>query len=146
MQEANGLYYLNFSSKSPIKSTTQYSFNVVILSQADDSLVSKNYISNKKMKLSEEQIERIKEYLRTTPVTRAFIFGSYVKDHANEQSDVDILVELDYSNPIGLLFIKIALDLEEILHKKVDLVTSNGISKYILPYVQKERVLIYERV
>lgn len=98
------------------------------------------------MKLSEEQIERIKEYLRTTPVTRAFIFGSYAKDHADEQSDVDILVELDYSNPIGLLFIKIALDLEEILHKKVDLVTSNGISKYIFPYVQKERVLIYERV
>lgn len=98
------------------------------------------------MKLSEEQIERIKEYLKATPVIRAFIFGSYVRDRANEQSDVDILVELDYSNPIGLLFIKIAFDLEDILQRKVDLVTTQGISKYILPSVQKEKFLIYERI
>ena len=37
------------------------------------------------------------------------------------------------------------LDLQELLKKKVDLVTLNSLSKYIKPFVDQDKVLIYER-
>jgi len=37
------------------------------------------------------------------------------------------------------------LELEEILERKVDLVSSKGISKYIKPIVDTEKKLIYAR-
>lgn len=46
-----------------------------------------------------------------------------------KNSDVDILVELDYSKHIGLGFVGMKLDLENRLHKNIDLVLSNSISK-----------------
>jgi predicted nucleotidyltransferase len=97
------------------------------------------------MKLSKKNIEIIKTYLADKPVNKAYLFGSYVRGEANKTSDVDILVELDYSQRIGLLFIQMQLDLEELLHKKVDLVSSNGVSKYLKPIIDHEKELIYAR-
>lgn len=97
------------------------------------------------MKLSSEEIRMITDYFRNKPVSKAFLFGSYSRDEAEENSDVDILVELDYSKHIGLGFIKMKLDLEEKLHKKIDLVSSNAISKHILPFINNDKKLIYER-
>ena len=97
------------------------------------------------MKLSSEEIRMITDYFRSKPVLRAFLFGSFARDEAEENSDVDILVELDYSKHIGLGFIKMKLDLEEKLHKKIDLVSSNAISKHILPFINNDKKLIYER-
>jgi hypothetical protein len=36
-------------------------------------------------------------------------------------------------------------ELQQKLQKKIDLVSSNGLSKYIKPFIEKEKVLIYER-
>lgn len=79
------------------------------------------------------------------PVLKAYLFGSYASGTAVDESDVDILVELDYSQKIGLQFIQMKLDLEKILDKEVDLVSSNGISKYIKPLIDREKRLIYEK-
>jgi len=43
---------------------------------------------------------------------------------------LDILVELDYSEPIGMQFFGYQEDLEKLLNRKIDLVTSDGLSKY----------------
>jgi hypothetical protein len=58
---------------------------------------------------------------------------------------IDILVDLDYSQKIGLGFVQMQLDLEKLLNIKVDLVSSNGLSKYIQPIVDREKQLIYAR-
>lgn len=97
------------------------------------------------MKLSSEEIRMITDYFRNKPVLKAFLFGSYSRDEAEENSVVDILVEIDYSKHIGLGFINMKLDLEEKLHKKIDLVSSNAISKHILPFINNDKKLIYER-
>lgn len=97
------------------------------------------------MKFSTEDINIIRTYFQDKPVLRAFLFGSFSRNEASEESDVDILVELDYSRHIGLGFIDMKLDLEEKLHKKIDLVSSNAVSKYILPFVNRDKRLIYER-
>ena len=97
------------------------------------------------MNLEKSKIETINNYFRTRPLLKAYLFGSYVRGEADSESDIDILVELDYSKKIGLQFIQMKIDLEKILHTKVDLITSNGISKYIKPFIDNEKQLIYAK-
>jgi len=97
------------------------------------------------MKLSKKDIQKIKSVLELSPVDRAYIFGSYARGDADNSSDVDILLELDYSKHIGLGFVKIKNDLEDILKKPVDLLTEKSISKHIFPFIESDKKLIYER-
>ena len=97
------------------------------------------------MEVSKTLISKIRNYFKDKPILKAYIFGSYSRTEADGNSDIDILVELDYSHPIGLEFIGMQLDLEELLHRKVDLLTDKAISKYIKPYIEKDKVLIYEK-
>jgi uncharacterized protein len=97
------------------------------------------------MKLTDAKLKIIKDYFRTRPVLKAYLFGSYVRGQADNQSDIDILVELDYSQRIGLGFVQMQIDLEEMLQTKVDLISSNSLSKYIKPLVDSEKELIYAR-
>ena len=76
---------------------------------------------------------------------RAYLFGSYVRGTADASSDIDVLVDLDYSQKIGLEFIKMKLDLEKLLNRRVDLVSSARLSKYIKPIVDQEKQMIYAR-
>jgi predicted nucleotidyltransferase len=97
------------------------------------------------MTLTKKDINTIKDYFKDKPVLKAFLFGSYARQEASDTSDIDILVELDYSQHIGLGFVSMKFDLEEKLGKKIDLVSSNAVSKYILPFINKDKMLIYER-
>lgn len=97
------------------------------------------------MTLDNTKIESIKNYFKTRPVLKAYLFGSYVRGEADNKSDIDILVDLDYTQKIGLQFIQMKLDLEKLLNNEVDLVSSNGMSKYIKPLVDVEKRLMYEK-
>src|SRR3954470_2630629 len=97
------------------------------------------------MTLTKKDINTIKDYFKDKPVIKAFLFGSYAWQEASVISDIDILVELDYSQHIGLGFVSMKLDLEEKLGKKTDLVSSNAVSRYIQPFINKDKMLIYER-
>jgi predicted nucleotidyltransferase len=97
------------------------------------------------MTLDSSKIESIKDYFKTRPVLKAYLFGSYVRGMADNESDIDILVDLDYSQRIGLQFIQMKLDLEKLLDSRVDLVSSNGLSKHIKPLVDVEKRLIYAK-
>lgn len=97
------------------------------------------------MELTSENIELIKKYFADKPILKAYLFGSLARKAADKNSDIDILVELDYSKAIGLQFVRMQRELEELLGKKVDLVSAKGLSKYISPIVNKEKKLIYAR-
>lgn len=97
------------------------------------------------MKLSGNDIEIIQDFFSGKPVLKAYLFGSYSRNEADRVSDIDILVDLDYSQHIGLGFVQMKLDLEQKLHKKIDLVSSQAVSKRLLPFVNKDKQLIYER-
>ena len=97
------------------------------------------------MVLSSSNINSLQNYFSTQPVLKAYLFGSYARNEALNTSDIDVLVDLDYSQVIGLEFVQMQLDLQDLLAQKVDLVSSRGLSKYIKPIIEKEKILIYER-
>jgi uncharacterized protein len=93
------------------------------------------------MGLQKQHIEAIKHYFSGQPVLKAYLFGSYNRGEENSESDIDLLVELDYSVPVGLEFVQMQLDLEGLLQKRVDLVSARGLSKYLKPVIDKEKTL-----
>jgi len=97
------------------------------------------------MHLNQTEIQLIRDYFQGKPVNKVFLFGSYSRNEADENSDLDLLVELDYSKHIGLEFFGMKIDLEKTLHKKIDLVSAKGVSKYILPFIEKDKMLLYEK-
>jgi len=97
------------------------------------------------MKLRQEYIDRIRKFFSNKPVLKAYLFGSFSRGDADENSDIDILVELDYSRLIGLEFVQMQLDLQDLLHHKVDLLTTKAVSKYIYPFIENDKHLIYEK-
>ena len=91
--------------------------------------------------LDKKAVERkLKEYKPILEeryfVKRIGIFGSYARDEQKKESDVDIIVE--FTSPVGFKFIELKLYLEEILDKKVDLVTPNALKPQIKESVLKE--------
>ena len=89
--------------------------------------------------------QKIAEYFKTQPVLKAWLFGSYSRGEERPDSDVDILVALDYSQPIGLRFFGMWEDLEEMLNKDVDLVTEGSLMPYAEKSANHDKILIYER-
>ncbi len=97
------------------------------------------------MHLSAQKLNTIRTYFQGKPVLRAYLFGSYARGEASRKSDVDILVELDWSQKVGLLYVQMQLDLEDLLHRKVDFVSEDGVSPLIRPFIEADKILIYER-
>jgi len=94
----------------------------------------------KQEKVIKEEIKKIltenKDLLKSYRVKRIGLFGSYVKGQQREDSDIDVLVEVE---GLSLLdFVGLELRLSEIFGKKVDLVSIKALKPYIKPYILKE--------
>ena len=87
----------------------------------------------------------IADYFKTKPVLKAWLFGSYSRGEERPDSDVDILVMLDHSQPIGLEFFGMYEDLKDLLGRNVDLVTERSLAPFARESVERDRQLIYER-
>lgn len=97
--------------------------------------------------MNTEMIETIREYFKTQPVLKAWIFGSYARGEETEESDVDILVVFDRKNhSIGLLeHVRMINSLETLLQRKVDLVEEGTLLPFAVKSANKERKIVYER-
>ena len=97
------------------------------------------------MNLSVNDKLMLRRFFAGRPVKKVYVFGSYARNEADIESDIDLLVELDYSKHIGMKFFSYQEELENLLHKKVDVVTEDGVSRHIKPYIDRDKILIYER-
>ncbi|MCX6246057.1 MAG: nucleotidyltransferase family protein [Bacteroidetes bacterium] len=84
------------------------------------------------------------DFFNSQPVKKAYLFGSFSRNEDTPESDIDILVDLDKSVTL-FQFISMQRSLEKMLEKKVDLVSSNGLSPRLRPYIEREKLLIYEK-
>ncbi len=64
------------------------------------------------------------------------VFGSTSRGDATPESDVDILV--DFNRDIGIEFIDLAIELEEMLGCKVDLVSRRGVKPAYLEAIEAD--------
>jgi len=68
------------------------------------------------------------------------IFGSYSREESTDDSDLDILVE--FNGKIGIRFIDLADEIEEIVGLKVDLVSRNGIKVGYLKAINPDLIYV----
>jgi hypothetical protein len=91
--------------------------------------------------LSREHMARIVEILRAHGVTRAAVFGSFARGAANDQSDVDILVE--FAGAKGLLDLAdLELNLGDLLGRDVEVITYRALNPRIRERVLRDQVPI----
>lgn len=74
---------------------------------------------------------------------RVFLFGSYARGSADENSDVDL--RIDRGQIKGWALGGLLLDLEASLNKKIDLLTTGSLDKSFLDTIKEEEVLLYDR-
>lgn len=82
--------------------------------------------------------DKRQELERRFTVVRIGVFGSFARDGANPESDVDILVELakpTFDNYMDLKFM-----LEDLLQRPVDLVMADSIKPRLKPIIEREVV------
>ena len=87
------------------------------------------------------------EYFVSKSVKKVWVFGSYARGEQTASSDIDIII--DYGNqPKPSLFTLATLkdELENLFNTKVDLVPEDCIYDNIRPFIDKDKILIYERM
>lgn len=75
---------------------------------------------------------------REFPLRRLALFGSWAREEASADSDVDVLVEVDPS--IGLRFVTLAERLEAVLGQRVDLVSRRAIQPRLWKLIEPELI------
>ena len=117
-------------------SPLEYSISIIIL-----------YICTDKYQFmcTQVMIQTLADYFKTQPVLKAWLFGSFARGEETPLSDVDILVLLDHSQPIGLKFFGMWDDLEKLLDRKVDLVEDGELLPFAEETANQDKQLIYER-
>ena len=97
--------------------------------------------------MDQKLTEQISQYLATQPVLKAWVFGSFARNEERPDSDIDLLIQFDLKNAkIGLFkYASMIIDLENILHREVDLVEDGALLPYAERTANKDKKLIYER-
>lgn len=105
---------------------------------------SNNINSNTMKDMKNEQIDEIKkilvEVLKKNRVKRAALFGSIVRGEATEESDIDLLIEFEGRKSL-LDLVGLKLELQELLRRKVDVLTYGSLHPLL-----KERILSEQEV
>jgi predicted nucleotidyltransferase len=92
----------------------------------------------------EEILEVLREHradIEKFGVRSFAIFGSAARDQAREDSDVDILVEF-LKPPTFKVYMGLKFFLEDLLGRKVDLVSRGTLKPRVRPYVEREAIYV----
>jgi len=85
--------------------------------------------------------EKILNALKQNDVKRAALFGSVVRGELSDESDIDILVEFKGRKSL-LDLVGLKLELEEMLKRKVDVLTYNSLHPLLKDRILREQVVI----
>src|SRR5699024_3754274 len=98
------------------------------------------------MKISDENLERIKQLCKEYKVKNFSIFGSVLTDNFCLDSDIDFVVDFDESDPIKYTDLSFQLKekLELILKRQIDLIEERGIkNSFLRKEIDESKVVIY---
>lgn len=95
---------------------------------------------------TQNMIPKIQAYMKEKPVEKAWLFGSCSRGEEHNDSDVDILVSFSKDAHISLLkYAGYICDLEDILHRSIDLVEDGQLLPFAVDSANRDKILIYER-
>ena len=89
-------------------------------------------------------VEKIREVLKTEPVLKAWLFGSFSRGEDTLESDVDILVQMAPNDLTMLGFLKIQTRLEKAISRPVDFIEEDCLEDFARPSADRDKILIYE--
>ena len=91
-------------------------------------------------------VNKLKAFFPAYPIEKAWLFGSYARGEETGKSDIDIMVRFDKDAQITLFdYAGIMNDLEDLFHKKIDLVQEGRLRKFVQESVEQDKILVYER-
>lgn len=93
------------------------------------------------MKLSKAETDTIIDICKRNDISYCALFGSFARGDARPHSDIDLLVR--FSKPKGFDWVAAALEIEDAIGRKVDLITEGGLSPYIRDRVLKDVEVLY---
>jgi len=96
---------------------------------------------DKQVNTKDEIFKRIleeRERLVFYGVVSIGVFGSFVRGDQNSLSDIDILVEFTPKKHTFDNFMEVSFLLEELMGRKVEVVTPDGLSPHIGPHILME--------
>jgi len=71
------------------------------------------------------------------------LFGSYAREESNDESDIDILYEIEENKKLSMFkYLKLINELENNFHKKVDLVRETTLKPQIKNYVYQDLIYV----
>lgn len=70
------------------------------------------------------------------------IFGSVVRNEAGDLSDLDLFIEFDPESVTDKKYLDLEEYLQSLFPRKIEIVTTDGVSPYILPYISCEVVWV----
>ena len=96
----------------------------------------------------QQTISVIHDYLAGQPVVKAWIFGSFARGEEKAHSDIDILFVPDFEHGSFTLLTHGGMyeDLKQLLGREVDLVVDGSLRPYAQESVERDKILVYERV
>ena len=98
------------------------------------------------MKLSIQKIKTLQHFFADKPVFNVYLFGSYARGDAGRNSDIDLLIHFDFeSMPTGIEYFDMWGQLEKLMKKKIDFVSSRKLSSRVKEEVERDKILIYEK-
>ena len=91
----------------------------------------------------EEMRQKLIPIFEKYGLLKASLFGSYARDEAKSDSDVDLLIYLDESFELEK-YLRFETSLKRVLKKKVDVVEYRCINGFMRDDIMKEAILLYE--
>lgn len=99
-----------------------------------------------------EIADKVRPIAETYDIDRIYLFGSYIRGEAIENSDIDLYVE--FSKSLGLRYCSFVSDVEESLGKCVDIITKDALynpatlqeNERLIQRITEERKCIYTKM
>jgi predicted nucleotidyltransferase len=98
------------------------------------------------MKISDKNINHIKQLCKQYKVKSFFAFGSVTRDDFKNESDIDFVVDFDETDPFKYtdLYFQLKEKLENLFKRQIDLIEERGIkNQFFRKELDSTKILIY---
>lgn len=98
------------------------------------------------MNILNQHIDQIRKLCELNNVSALFAFGSVITDNFKQESDIDLIVEIEDNDPISYSdkYFNIKFSIQDILKRKIDLLEQKAIRNgFIKSEIDKTKVQIY---